>query len=640
MRKAQPHRLLIVEDEVIVALDLRSRLEDFGYQVIDMLTTGEDAIDLVDKTPPDLILMDIRLDGLLDGIQTAKVINDKHDIPVVYLTANTDDTTIFRAMETEPYGYIFKPFEDRELQKTIEMALHKHALEVRVRQQANQLQRIVDAVPAGVVLLDADMRIVLSNPQAQETLTALQMVPPSGVLTMVGALSCEALTAPQSQGVWHETPVQERILEVIIVPARDSAYVFTGLKQDATWVLVMRDVTQERDILKRAQQQSHMAAIGQLAAGVAHDFNNILNAIKLSLHVMMKEAQDQALINQDRLNTVYQQTKRATDLVTQIMDFSRSFEMQFRPTDVQPILKELRKMLERTLPENITLEVHVEPGSFITNGDATRIVQVLMNLALNARDAMPGGGTLTISLNKAPLDAKPTPNRAGQPPDQTGWIQLAVSDTGTGIPQEVLPRIFEPFFTTKAPGHGVGLGLAQVYGIVQQHQGHIDVKTVVGVGTTFTIFIPDISTIPEKGATRMKLSSVRPAAPTTIMVVEDYADTRDAMVALLEIYGYVVIAAEHGKDALAKLDSAASPVELIITDMVMPHMGGLDLCREIRSRGLTLPLIVVTGYSPQDVLEDLKSATIFAILMKPVEPETLLATIGNALEPVKTTSAS
>lgn len=625
-----PSKILIVEDESIVALDIRNRLTRMGYHVVGMAVTGEEAVDQARDKQPDLVLMDIRLKGEMDGIEAAAAIRSYFEIPVIYLTAYADENTLQRAKITEPYGYLIKPFEERELSNVIEIALYKHRMEQRLREQAQQLQRIVNTVPQGMILLDASYRIVTANPLAQEYLTVLTDSLVSDRLNRLGSLTIAELLAPPRSGLWHEisvTGAPRRMFEVVANPIHDE--VLSQDSADAGWVLLIRDVTQERAMQQRAQEQERMAAVGQLAAGIAHDFKNIIAGIVLSAQVVMMRGAHLSAQDKDNLNTICRQAMRANDLIKQILDFTRASVMERRPLDVVPLLEELTTMLERTLPENIKLQLQYRPGKYIVNGDATRIVQALMNLTLNARDAMPDGGTLRVEL--AHVQAAPPDSQVNG--HVAEWLQIKVADTGIGIPDEILPHIFEPFFTTKAPGKGTGLGLAQVYGIVQQHEGHIDVISQIGGGTVFTIHLPAAPAAPVK-----KEPFTMAGGPTllegqgqNLLIVEDNTELRVAMSDTMQLLNYRVVQASNGREALALLDDGKPPVDLVISDLVMPEMGGAELCAAIRQRGSTVPIIVMTGYSSEETINKLRSLNVASFLQKPIDMGALSEKIAHLL---------
>jgi two-component system, cell cycle sensor histidine kinase and response regulator CckA len=313
-----------------------------------------------------------------------------------------------------------------------------------------------------------------------------------------------------------------------------------------------------------------------LAAGIAHDFNNILAAITLYTSLMKKE-NDLSQQNKRRLNVINKQAWHASHLVQQILDFSRQSVLERHHLDLLPLLKEQVKLFSRTFPENITVALNVEEAeSYIVNADPTRLQQMLTNLALNARDAMPDGGKLRLDLRKSANEQADLPDMAS-----AEWLSLSVTDTGTGILPEALPYIFEPFFTTKEPGKGSGLGLAQVHGIVGQHGGHIHVETEVGQGTVFKIYLPAVLLPAIESPTPVGINPVQ-GQGELVLLVEDGAVLRRALHEILEILNYRVLEASNGQEALALLAEQGEQIALVLSDVVMPEMGGKALVQAMR----------------------------------------------------------
>jgi len=352
---------------------------------------------------------------------------------------------------------------------------------------------------------------------------------------------------------------------------------------------IIIDVTEREQMERRAQLQERLAVVGQLAAGIAHDFNNIMATITLYSDLLTRETALSAA-GQQRAQTVQQQAHRAADLISQLLDFSRWSVMEERTLLLLPFLKEFVNLLARILPENINLSLEYDATDYLIAADPSRMQQVLMNLALNARDAMPGGGELRFVVSRLIVKAgesAPFPDMA-----PGTWLRIVVADTGTGIPPDVLPRIFEPFFTTKRPGEGTGLGLSQVYRIVSQHGGRIDVASQIGVGTQFTLYFPalDVPTLSEAADT----TDLVAGAGEAILVVEDDISTRDALVTGIENLGYTVLTASDGREALTVCQSQA--VDLVLSDLVMPVLGGRALYEALKVAHPGLRVILMTGY--------------------------------------------
>nr|WP_281721075.1 response regulator [Nitrosomonas nitrosa] len=620
--------ILIVEDESIVALDLQAILIRLGYHVTGIAGCGDEAIQMAAERQPDLALMDIRLRGSMDGVKTAWQLHERFAVPVIYLTAYADETTLQRAKFTEPLGYLLKPFEERELRSTIEMALYRIEAGKRAQAQTDRLERIISAVPEGVALLDSNHRLVQANARAQAYLDDLAGVAVGDILDRLGAYSIEQLLYMSDDSACHEIRIGEaspRIFEAGFSPVHPNSG--SRSPDSSEWVLMIREVTTERQLQQRMQAQDRLAAVGQFAAGIAHDFNNILASIMVTPYMIQKLEPELSAKSRDRLDMLAQQAKRASDLIQQILDFSRTSDMEMQNFDLLPLLKEIMQMLERMLPETIVVRFIYPPDDYRLNGDSTRILQLMMNLTLNARDAMPDGGELTVELARVFGEQMHLNGSA----DHSTWIRICVSDNGTGIHPDALPHIFEPFFTTKPAGKGTGLGLAQVYGIVQQHNGHITVGSQIGQGTTFSVFLPALYSSASVTSYSVNAATFPiQGGQQTILLVEDNPAVRQTISEILELSNYHVLTASNGCEALARLDSPAEQVDLILSDLIMPEMGGLELCRELKHKRQDLRIIILSGYVADDAREELVSLGVASLLKKPIEVEQLLRAIEGA----------
>ncbi len=388
----------------------------------------------------------------------------------------------------------------------------------------------------------------------------------------------------------------------------------------------MMDITEQREMEERLRRQERLAAVGQLAGGIAHDFNNILAAIVLYAQIPLRRPDLPPTI-ENALETILEESHRAADLVQQVLDFSGSAMMDTEPVGLVDLAQETVTLLQRTIPESIRLVTDMACRPCTIEADATRIHQVLMNLALNARDAMPEGGELRIQVERI----KVTPDTAPPLPDIApgAWVRLTVSDTGTGMSKDVQDHLFEPFFTTKAKGEGTGLGLAQVYGIVKQHEGFIDVETAEGEGTTFTILLPLVEGRGDEDEGEIEGHALR-GRGETILVVEDAVQTLRAIKDGLEALNYRVVTATNGQEALEAV--ARHDVDLVVTDVVMPEMDGKELLRELRARAPHLKVIAMTGYVMDMDASGLLAAGFAEALSKPFSMETLTQVVREVLE--------
>lgn len=392
---------------------------------------------------------------------------------------------------------------------------------------------------------------------------------------------------------------------------------------------VVQDITERKLLEDQLRQAQKMEAIGQLAGAVAHDFNNILAAILMQAEVA-STAENLPIDVEESLVEIRNCAERAANLTRQLLVFSRRQVMQRKLLDVNDSVTNLARMLQRVLGADVRLQLHLQPEVAPIRADAGMFDQVLLNLAVNARDAMPLGGCLTIETSQVHFEQQ----QSGAMGDvaRGSYVCLLVSDTGEGISADIMPRIFEPFFTTKEAGKGTGLGLATVFGIVKQHQGGVDVKSEPGKGTTFRIFWPAYTKT--MGAAAKESGRVRPSGGAeTILLVEDETSVRTVTRAVLSRAGYHVIEASNGPSALSIWDAQAKPPALLLTDLVMPGgMHGQQLGKHLTQLAPGLRVIYMSGYSEEYTggTTDLRPGENF--LQKPFSQDALLATIRRALD--------
>jgi signal transduction histidine kinase/FixJ family two-component response regulator len=681
--------ILIVDDTLPNLQVLATMLRTNGYSVRDAMD-GPSALANITTKLPDMVLLDIRMPGM-DGYevcQRLKADEQTRSIPVIFVSALDEQEDKVQGFAVGGVDYITKPFQAREVlarvgthltlrnlqrqlearnaqlqleiteRKHFESALRKaneglemrvlertteleetniklleeiterrqaeaerEQLLIRLQEQAQQMREIMNTVPEGVLLLNSAGQVLLANPVAEENLRLLADAGEGDVLYQLGDRRfADLLEIPQGH-LWHEVRKDASIFEVIARPMPDGP-------QPEHWVMILRDVTQEREAQQRAQQQERLAAVGQLAAGIAHDFNNILAVILLYTEMSLSTPDLQPRLR-DRLATVAQQAQRATDLVQQILDFSRRSVLERQPMDMLPFLKEQVKLLKRTMPENISIGLTYDESEFMIHADPTRMQQAIMNLVVNARDAMPEGGSLHISLSKKTATDEIRCVSCGLVTGKA-WVEIKVSDSGTGMPPELLARIFEPFFSTKAAGMGTGLGLAQVYGIIKQHEGHIDVSSKPFSGSEFQVYLPALPTQQPPAVVQQPIS-ITHGEGQTILLVEDDAATRKALSDGLTLLNYRVLAMENGNEALELVSSQPSEVNLILSDVVMPELGGIELVRALRQRGLGTPVVLMTGHPVHDELEKLQEEGLVTWLPKPPRLKQLAEVIVQTL---------
>lgn len=496
--------------------------------------------------------------------------------------------------------------------------------EEELKRLISTMNTLVDHMPEGVALFDAEHRIILSNDIGEKYLNILTPGKIKEVLTDILNRPLNDFLTYAPHVVWHEMKIDGHPGYVFELAGRTIAQnnTISGI------VLVLKDVTEDRKLKERIHSQEKLAAVGQLAAGIAHDFNNILTGIIGFADMLLA---DSVLNDVDRemIEAILESGQRAAQLIRQILDFSRKSISEMKPIDLMPFLTEFSRFIRRTIPENIHISIDCRDGKYIALADPVKIQQVLTNLSVNARDAMPEGGELRFTLSHLRL------TRADKPPipdmPEGDWIALSVADTGAGITSEIIPHIFEPFFTAKDVGMGTGLGLSQVYGIVKQHEGFIDVKTEVGKGSLFIICLPAIKAhadaADEKGE-----AFILKGRDECILIVEDNESVRNFIQSKLSKLGFKVFAAANGKDALRTFENQLNEIKLVITDLIMPEMGGMELSRILKSKNPSIKIIALSGYPIGLGKEDMLQAGIVEYIQKPFQGQTLIRSVCKALE--------
>ncbi len=444
-------------------------------------------------------------------------------------------------------------------------------------------------------------------------------------------LNCEEqLLRPNSEARWLLTS------KIPLRDAQGQVVGLVGIGRDITERKKMQESLREshqnlaaalhdlQDAQERLVRQECLAAIGQLAAGVAHDFNNVLGVIQLYTELALQVPNAPRAVLQP-LKTIAQQAQRGADLVQQILDFARRSPLRRQPVALAQLLAEIHALLKRSLPGKIRVTLTCSPGAHFIDADPTRVQQAVLNLAFNARDAMPGGGVLSLELEQVRL----APGDVARLPDLAGgvWERLRVRDTGVGIDPAVLPRIFEPFFTTKA-AFGTGLGLSQVEGIVAQHGGRVMVESQPGAGAVFTLYWPALAAAVVEPAPEAELS-ILTGQGELILVVEDDPAMRTVLAACLDMLDYQTVAAEDGAAALALFAGRGDEIALVISDWMMPGMTGLELVRELQQLQPAVKCLLLTGYLPGDVEQ---GEIAIEWVLKPPTVESLAAAIAHALQ--------
>ncbi len=501
------------------------------------------------------------------------------------------------------------------------------------------IRNILESVDEGFIIIDRDFRILSAN-RAYANMTAM---PPEEVIGRLCYEVSHRASAPCFKA-GYECAV-ERVFQTgrafsSIHHHMDSkgggAYIETKaypLSRDRsggvmTAIETLVDITEKQKLEDQLRQSQKMESIGTLAGGVAHDFNNILTAIigygNIALMRMAKDDPHRSIIEH-----MLDASERAAQLTKDLLLFSRKQPLDRQSIDLNESIRKLGKFLTRVIGEDITFKILLSGGAIPVLADDHQIGQVLMNLATNSRDAMPNGGTFTISTEKVHLDEEFTSKHLLRKPG--AYALISVSDTGTGMDEETRPRIFEPFYTTKEVGKGTGLGLSVVYGIIKQHDGHITVYSEPGQGTIFRIYLPVIPTV----AAVPKTSAVeeRPVGGNeTILLAEDDENVRNLTVSILEEFGYAVITAADGEEAVSQYRKQGDKIQLLYVDLIMPKKNGKEVYDEIRQMRPDIKVIFASGYAPDFVRDKAYLGDRATIVSKPISPMDLLKKVRSVLD--------
>ncbi len=525
------------------------------------------------------------------------------------------------------------------------IAIERERTQAEVQRSTRLFQQVTETLPIGVWVTSADGRIIFGNPAGREIWGGQY----ADVAHFGEGRAWWADTGePIGPGEWGAARVllsgEPTLNELLRIESFDgnvktilsSAVSIRGAENEILGaIIVNQDVTERRaaeEALRRSEEQlrqaQKMEAVGQLAGGIAHDFNNLLTGVLTYCDLILQEVRQGDPIRSD-VEQIRHAGQRAAGLTRQLLAFSRRQVLQPRVLSLNSTVTELDGMLRRLIRADIGLETELDPALWYVLADPGQIEQVLVNLVVNARDATPQGGRISITTANRQYPGGGFERPSGVRPGS--YVVLTVADTGQGMEPHIQARIFDPFFTTKEPGKGTGLGLSTVYGIVEQSGGHIGVESAPGRGTTFTIHLPRYegtgAAMPTRGDRR-----TLPGGAETLLLVEDESAVRSSARRLLERHGYTVLEARHGADALRIVEETDREVDLVVTDLVMPEMGGRELVERLRTRRPALKVLFMSGYTEKAITTDGLMPPRTGFVEKPFTMEQLLRRLRELLD--------
>ncbi|MDA8138278.1 MAG: response regulator [Desulfobacteraceae bacterium] len=595
--------ILLVDDDEALTDNLTDILSDEGYTLYSAATCA-DAVTVAAKVNPKVALLDLKLPDN-SGIQLLANLKEHHpDCICALMTAFADLDSAVNALEKGAFHYLQKPVRPVELInllqrifEIIQIREEKRLAEERLKESEKRFRTIFESARDAIYIKDTNLKYTLVNP-AMERLHGFkadafigrsdeeifgQDISPNAKEAELRVLGGEIIETEEIRWVGRN----KKTFHNIKVPMGGGAGTISGLCG------FERDLTATKQLEAQLLQAQKMEAIGILAGGVSHDFNNLLQAVMGYTHMLLND-REAGHPDFARLKAIEKAAERATDLTRQLLTFGRKVEINPRPVDVNYVIRQVETLLKRTIPKMIAIELRLTDSVHTVNADPGQLEQVLLNIGINAKDAMSDGGQLIFeTANFQPDDAFRRVNLNDNP---RPYVLITIRDNGHGMSEEVLEHIFEPFFTTKQAGQGTGLGLAIAYGIIKNHQGHLACASTPGVGTTFSIYLPAIDAIAQPEAAH-PVEPIRKGIGEKVLVIDDEPFLRDLANDMLVKNGYEVIMAGSGEEGLTFYRQQKNAIALIILDLIMPGMGGKQCMAEILNFNPKAKILISSGYT-------------------------------------------
>lgn len=630
-------KILIIDDQHANLMLMEDILSQVGYNQLRFVDDSRLATKVFDEFAPDLVILDLMMPNV-DGFQIMDEllprVTYQSFLPILVLTADSNPNTRRKALAAGARDFLTKPIDAIETVLRVNNLLelrHLHSkLERRVKEQTRQVYeqaRVIDHAREAIIGCDQQEQIITWNQGAESVFgvtrpnvlgKALQEIFPFGE-------SPEwqfARTKFSEQGSWHgEIRLNHGNAQETILDCRWTKW-DTGENGERKSLLLFSDVTEQRRVEVQYLRAQRMESIGLLAGGIAHDLNNVLAPVMMGIDLLLQTPQDPE--NVELLNTMLSSVNRGAELIRQILLFARGEVGKREPVNLRSLLMNFTNMLKRTFPKSITVHSEIAESLYPVTVDSTQIYQVLTNLCVNARDAMPNGGRLTIRAMNQTHDTPPAGLKT------TNTVCISVADTGTGIPKEIINKIFDPFFTTKDVGKGTGLGLSTVQGIITNHEGVLNLESECGLGTVFSIELP--SSVTESHAEQQLCKPQIPHGNGEhVLFVDDEPSLREMANTALTKAGYHVTLATNGQEALQMFQHNQNMIDLILTDMRMPVLDGANMIHQIRRTNDHIKIALFSGTDHfADSSTIIPSANLF--IPKPYSIEILLQSVRTLLE--------
>ncbi len=635
--------ILIIDDTPTNLEVLFDLLADSGYTVL-VAEDGESAIARAEYAPPDLILLDVLMPGI-DGFETCRRLKanpSTKDIPVIFMTALSETVDKVRGLNLGAVDYITKPLQHDEvlarvklhmrltnLTKTLreqnlrleqEIQEHKRS-EEKIREQATLLDIATDAI----LVQDLDNQILFWSKGAERLYgwEAKEAIGKNAMKLLYRGPLCDLEDNPTSLtkcGSWQGELRQVTKEGKEIIVASRWTLVCDEPGHPKSILTVNTDITEKKQLETQFLRAQRMESLGTLASGIAHDLNNALTPIMMTVQLLEAKLLDEQ--SQEWLSILETNVKRGADLVKQVLLFSRGLEGQRTTLQVEKLILEIERIAKQTFSRAIEIHTDLPTQNLWTvSGDATQLHQVLMNLCVNARDAMQDSGTLEISARNLWIDEYYA--RMNLEAKVGPYVVITVSDTGAGIPKDIIDKIFEPFFTTKELGKGTGLGLSTVIGIIKSHGGFVNVYSEEGKGTQFKVYLP-VTQTGETDVTAAEHHELLAGHGELILVVDDEDSIREVTKNLLETHGYTVLVASDGIEAIALYSQHKEEISAVVIDMMMPSMDGPTTVRVLQKINPQVKIIGVSGLVSNHKMIELIGNSVKTFLPKPYRSNELL----------------